>query len=84
MLEPAATVTLVGATTYVGFELARLTARPPLPAAEVNVTVPVLPLPPTTVDGESVRLAMGVRTVRVACCLSTPTEAVMVALNCDG
>jgi len=47
-------------------ELERLTDRPPVGAAELRVTVPVLVLPPSTEDGESERpMSTGAVTVNV-------------------
>ena len=51
LMAPDATVTLPGTDATAAFELERLTSSPPLGAALVRVTVPVAPLPPTTVVG---------------------------------
>jgi len=51
LVAPDATVTLPGTDATVGFALERLTTTGLLPAALVRVTVPVAPLPPTTVVG---------------------------------
>src|SRR5262245_38270574 len=59
---PEATVTLAGTVATVVFELERLTSSPPLGAALISVTVPVAPLPPTTLVGLTLtadRLAVG-------------------------
>ena len=50
VVAPAATVTLPGTEAAV-FDLERVTTSPPLPAALESVTVPVAPLPPTTLVG---------------------------------
>jgi hypothetical protein len=50
LVAPAGTVTLAG-TVATALLLDRVTTRPPLAAALVSVTVPVLPFPPTTLDG---------------------------------
>ena len=50
LLDPAATVTLVG-TTRLEELLARLTARPPAPAKPFSVTVQETLPAPTTVAG---------------------------------
>jgi hypothetical protein len=55
LLAPDATVTLAGTDATVAFEVARLTTRPPLPAALVSVTVPVALFPPTTLVGLRLR-----------------------------
>src|SRR5206468_2236859 len=51
LVAPPATVTLAGSEAIAAFELARFTTSPPSGAALVSVTVPVAPLPPTTVAG---------------------------------
>src|SRR5262245_4034862 len=59
---PGATVTLAGTLATVVLLLDSVTMAPPVGAAEVNVTVPVLPAPPTTLVGLTVtndRLAGG-------------------------
>src|SRR3954469_17564431 len=79
VVAPAATVTDAG-TAPAALLLARVTTGPPAGAAEVSVTVPVLPIPPTTAVGFSVTAfsAAGGFTVRVAA-FATPLEvAVMV------
>ena len=50
-VEPCATVTLEGRLTAVVLELDSATATPPVPAADVRVTVPVLVFPLTIVLG---------------------------------
>jgi hypothetical protein len=51
LVAPAATDTLAG-TEAAALSLARLTLVPLAGAALLNVTVPVLALPPVTLDGE--------------------------------
>ncbi len=48
---PCGTVTLAGTVTALVFELASDIAAPPIPAAEVNVTVPKADWPPVIVLG---------------------------------
>ena len=78
VVAPVGTVTLVG-TTAAPLSLAKATAMPGTVAGKVRVTVPVEPLPPTTVVGLTVtedKLGAGVM-VKVACTLVLPSEAVM-------
>src|SRR5262249_27578888 len=51
---PAATVTLAGTPATVVLLLDSVTIAPPVGAAVVNVAVPVLPAPPTTLVGLTV------------------------------
>jgi hypothetical protein len=64
---PAATVTLAGTAATAVLLLPRVTTNPPFGATPVNVTVPVEPAPPVTVDGlnDTVEIAAGF-TVKVA------------------
>jgi len=48
LVEPAGTVTLTGTVAATVLSLDRATTNPPAAAADVNVTVPVTGLPPTT------------------------------------
>jgi len=54
LVAPAATVTLAGMPATVVLLLDSVTTAPPAGAAEVKVTVPVLPAPPTTLAGLTV------------------------------
>jgi len=83
LVAPAATVTLLGTFTYVVLELDRPTVWPPVGAAPVRVTVPVLELPPATDVGDKLSALKPGVTVSVACWVSPPTAAVIVQLNCD-
>src|SRR6476661_5727443 len=67
VVAPAPTVTEAG-TAPAALLLTRVTTAPPAGAAEVRVTVPVLPIPPRTAVGFSVKAfsADGAFTVRVA------------------
>jgi len=68
---PEAIVSVAGTVASV-FEVAIVITRPPVGAAPVRVTVPVELLPPTTLDGLKVKLAMvGGMTVSV---VETDTE----------
>jgi len=51
VVAPEATVTLAGTVATLVFELERLATSPPVGAALVRVTVPLAPLPPTTLVG---------------------------------
>lgn len=51
VVAPAATVTLAGTVTAAVLLLDTDTTAPPAGAADVNVTVPVDPVPPVTLDG---------------------------------
>jgi len=53
---PAATSSIAG-TMAAGLLLDRLTAAPPAGATVANVTVPMLPVPPVTVEGDAEMLA---------------------------
>jgi hypothetical protein len=79
VVAPVGTVTLVG-TTAALLSLAKVTIMPtPAGAGKVRVTVPVEPLPPATLVGLTVtedKLGCGV-SVKVACTLVLPSEAVM-------
>jgi hypothetical protein len=68
-----------GTDTYVGIWLERFTGHPPAGAAELRVIVPVLPPPPATVDGFSVKLDIeSPAMVRVAVLLEVASVAVIV------
>jgi hypothetical protein len=74
---PAATVTLVGTDATAGLALDRVTAKPPVGARPVSVTVPVELLPPVTVAGLRVRVdRAGGFTVSVPVLLTPPADAV--------
>ena len=75
---PAATITLAGTDATAGLALARATAKPPVGALPVSVTVPVEFAPPVTVAGlrERMESAAGF-TVKVADLLTVPADAVM-------
>ena len=64
LVAPAATVTEAGTPTM-ALLLASATAAPPAGAAELSVTVPVLPEPPTTDAGTAVSPVRGGFTTRV-------------------
>ena len=83
LVAPAATVTLPGTVTFEVLELERLTDRPPPGAVELNVTVPVLVVPPATEAGDRLIAARGGVTVRVACSETVPAVAVTVIVYCD-
>jgi hypothetical protein len=51
LVSPAAIVTLAGTWAAVVLLLERVTTAPPVGAAPLSVTVPVVPLPPITLDG---------------------------------
>ena len=82
LVAPAATVTLVGTVTN-DVELVRLTDTPPLGAAALRVTVPVLEFPAETVDGDKLNALRGTRTVSVAFSVTDPAVAPIVAVTCD-
>jgi uncharacterized membrane protein len=58
--NPAAIVTLAGTCAAVVLLLERVTTAPPVGAAPLSVTVPVDPLPPTTLAGLTVTEASAV------------------------
>jgi hypothetical protein len=70
-VAPAATVTLVGTVAAAMLLLVSVTAAPPTGAATLNVTVPVDPVPPVTLDGLVVSAEMLIAcglTVRIESC----------------
>ena len=74
VVAPAATVTLAGTVAVAVLLLDRVTTAPPVGAALLNVTVPVLEVPPATVAGlkvteDSARVSVGGLTVRVTVCV---------------
>ena len=74
---PPKTVTLGGGAATGELELARVTEIPALGAGPVNVIVPVEPVPPVTLVGDSVSdNAVGASTVNVAG-FATPRVAVI-------
>src|SRR5215469_11729412 len=75
---PAATITLAGTDATAGLALARATAKPPVGALPLSVTVPTEFTPPVTVAGlrERVESAGGL-TVKVAVLLTVPADAMM-------
>src|SRR5436190_705272 len=83
VVAPAATVTEAG-TAAAALLLARVTTTPPAGAAEVSVTVPVLPIPPRTAVGFSVKAfsAAGGFTASVAAFAAPLKVAVMVTAVC--
>lgn len=79
-MAPEATVTLVGVCALVTLD-DRVTAKPPLGASELRVTVPVEEVPPTTVVGASVTLlSVGGVMVSVPVAVLLPWVPVMVAV----
>lgn len=60
LVSPAATVTLTGTWAAVVLLLDRVTTAPPVGAGPLRVTVPVDPLPPTTLTGFNVTEASAV------------------------
>jgi hypothetical protein len=56
-VAPDATETVAGTDAADGFELAKVTMAPPLPAGAESVTVPMAELPPTTLVRLSVNVA---------------------------
>ena len=76
VVVPAATVTLAGTPAAVVLLLDSVTTAPPAGAAEVKVTVPVLPAPPTTLAG----LTVSVDKVGAAATGFTVNTEVRVAL----
>ena len=56
-VAPDATTTLAGTIARCGSELLNVTVAPPLGAAEVNVIVAVVDVPPTTVVRSSTSVA---------------------------
>jgi hypothetical protein len=74
---PPGTVTVAG-TCAAALSLTRVTESPPVAAGPVRVTVPVVPVPPVTVDKVSAAVCtVGALTVN-APVLATPNVAVMV------
>ena len=82
-LDPAATVTPVGADAF-WLDDERLTSTPPVGAGPESVTAPVAEVPPVTDVGEKVRVERtGALTVRTAVAEVLPTEAVIVGAVLD-
>lgn len=83
LLDPAATVTLLG-TLALELLLLRLTTVPPEGAAELRVTVPLELLPPVTVDGfrvtDEIVMDAGGLIVSEACRMVLPNVPVIVAV----
>ena len=80
--EPCGTVTVVGTEAAVGLEVESETIAPPVPAAEVRVTVPVPDWPPTIVLGlteMALSAAGGGLTVIPELALTPEYDAVSVA-----
>jgi hypothetical protein len=81
LVLPAGTWTDAGTLAIDEWLLLRVTARPPLGAAPVKVTVPWEMIPPNTVVGVMVNeLKTGGVTVSVAIFWFSPSSAVMVAI----
>jgi hypothetical protein len=82
-VAPAATVTLVGKPTDES-PPDRVTVRPPVGAAPLRVTVPVLEVPPTTDVGETAKAdRVGAATVSVPWAVDGPSVAVRLSLSFD-
>jgi len=63
--------------------LERVTTWPPVPAAKLKVTVPVLEVPPGTDAGDKLTALKIGKIVSVACLVTAPTDAVITAVYCD-
>jgi len=85
VVAPAGTVTDGGTEATCGSPLASVTWAPPLGAAALRSTVPVAWLPPSTVEGlmaKETTVSTG-EIVRVAVCVTPPSDAEIVAATVD-